>query len=49
MMRKLRRLADRTGWTVEQHVREAIAQFVAGCEAERELENKIISFRETRV
>jgi metal-dependent amidase/aminoacylase/carboxypeptidase family protein len=44
MMRKLRRLADRTGCTVEYHIHEAIVQFVAEQKAERELENKIVSF-----
>jgi len=44
MMRKLRRLADRTGWTVEDLIHEGILKFVAKCEAERELETKIIRF-----
>jgi hypothetical protein len=46
MMRSLRKLADQTGCTVEDLVHEAIAQFVAKLELERELENKIISFPE---
>ena len=49
MMRKLRKLADRSGLTVEGYIREAIAQFVANHSAEEDLERKIISFRETRV
>jgi hypothetical protein len=44
MMRKLRNLADRSGLTVEQQIHEAIAQFVAKQETQRELETKIISF-----
>ena len=42
MMRKLRKLADRTGWTVEDLIHEGILEFVAGCQAEKELETKII-------
>ena len=38
MMRKLRKLADLTGWTVEDLIREGILQFVAA----KELETKII-------
>ena len=50
MMRKLRKLADRTGWTVEDLIHERILEFMAKCEAERELESKIIRFRKpTRV
>lgn len=44
MMRRLRKLADRTGCTVEDLIRKRILQFVAGAEAESHLENKIISF-----
>ena len=44
MMRKLRKLADQTGCTVEYHIREAISHFVAKLEAENELENKIVNF-----
>ena len=44
MMRKLRKLADRTGWTVEDLIHEGVVEFVAKCEAERELETKIIRF-----
>ena len=44
LMRKLRKLADRTGSTVEDLIHEGILEFVATCEAERELETKIIRF-----
>ena len=44
MMKKLRKLADRTGWTVEDLIHEGILEFTAKCEAERGLETKIISF-----
>jgi len=44
MMRKLRKLADLTGWTVENLIHEGILKFVAKREAERELETKIIRF-----
>jgi hypothetical protein len=43
-MRKLRKLADLTGWTVEDLIQEGILQFVAKHDAERELETKIIRF-----
>jgi hypothetical protein len=49
MMRNLRKLADRTGWTVERCMREAIADFVVKHAAEEDLETKIIDFRETRL
>jgi hypothetical protein len=39
-MRKLRRLADRTGWSVEDIIHEGILQFAAKCE----VETKIIRF-----
>jgi hypothetical protein len=42
MMRKLRKLADRTGWTVEDLIHEGILGFVGKCQAEKELETKII-------
>ena len=42
MMRKLRKLADRTGWTVEDLIHEGILEFAAKCQAEKELETKII-------
>jgi hypothetical protein len=44
MMRKLRKLADLTGWTVEDLIHEGILKFVAKQEAEEELETKIIRF-----
>jgi hypothetical protein len=44
IMRKLRKLADLTGWTVEDLIHEGILQLVAKHEAERELETKIIRF-----
>jgi hypothetical protein len=44
MMRKLRKLVDLTGWTVENLIHEGILEFVAKHEAEKELEAKIIRF-----
>jgi hypothetical protein len=44
MMRKLRKLADRTGWTVEDLIHEGVLEFVAKHRAERELETKTIKF-----
>jgi hypothetical protein len=44
MMRNLRKLADRTDCTVEDLIRGAIVQFVRNCEAQREVEDKIVSF-----
>ena len=44
IMRKPRRLADRTGWTVEDLIHEGILKFVTKHEAEKELETKIIRF-----
>jgi hypothetical protein len=44
MMRKLRKLADRTGWTVEDLIHEGILEFVTTHEHEKELEAKIIQF-----
>ena len=44
MMVTLRRLADRTGETVEFHLNRAIVDFVERCQAERELPTKIIPF-----
>jgi hypothetical protein len=41
-MRKLRKLADLTGWTVEDLIHEGILEFAAKCQAEEELETKII-------
>jgi hypothetical protein len=43
-MIRLRRLADRTGETVEEHINRAIIQFVKHCEAEGELPTKVIPF-----
>jgi hypothetical protein len=37
-------LADRRAWSVEDLIHEALEQWVAQCEAERELEMKIIKF-----
>ena len=42
LMRKLRKLADRTGATVEDLIHEGILEFVTKCQAEKELETKII-------
>jgi hypothetical protein len=44
MMRRLAELANRKGGSVEDVIREALEQFVVRCEAERELETKIIRF-----
>jgi hypothetical protein len=44
-MRKLRKLADRTGWSVEDLIHEGILEFMAKREAEGELKSKIIRFR----
>jgi hypothetical protein len=44
MMKNLRRLADRTGCTVEGLIREVVAEFVTKLEAEADLEDKIINF-----
>jgi hypothetical protein len=44
IMRKLRKLADRTGWNVEDLIHEGILEFVAKDEGEKELETKIIRF-----
>ena len=44
MMRTLRELADRRGRSVEGLIREALEQWVAKCEAEPELETKIVRF-----
>ena len=48
LMRKLRRLADRTGSTVEDLIHEGILEFVAKCSAEAELDAKLIAFPESR-
>jgi hypothetical protein len=47
MMRRLRELADRRGWSVERLIRKALEQWLAQCQAERELETKIISEKTT--
>jgi hypothetical protein len=44
LMRKLRKLADLTGWTVEDLIHEGILKSVTKHEAEKELETKIIRF-----
>jgi hypothetical protein len=44
MMRKLRKLANRTGWTVEDLIHEGVLEFVAKHRAKKELETKIIRF-----
>ena len=38
MMRKLRKLANRTGWTVEDLIHAGILEFVAKREAKKQLE-----------
>jgi hypothetical protein len=42
LMRKLRKLADLTGSTVEDLMHERILEFVTKCRVENELETKII-------
>jgi hypothetical protein len=44
MMRRLRELADRRAWSVEELIHEALGRWVAHCEMERELETKTIRF-----
>ena len=44
VMRRLRELADQRGCNVEDLIHEAIEQWVAQYEAERELETKVIRF-----
>ncbi|PYK74196.1 MAG: hypothetical protein DME39_08025 [Verrucomicrobia bacterium] len=44
MMRRLGQLAHRSGWSVEQLIHEALEQWVIQCQADRELEIKIIKF-----
>jgi hypothetical protein len=48
LMRKLRKLAVRTGWTVEDLIHEGILEFVAKCQGEVELEAKVIAFPGSR-
>lgn len=43
-MRKLRKLADRTGGTVEDLIREGFLEFVTKQEVEIDLETKIVRF-----
>jgi hypothetical protein len=49
IMRRLRKLADRTGWTVERCIREGFADFVIKHAAREELKAKIIDFRATHL
>jgi len=44
IMRKLRKLADRTGSTVEALIHEGILEFAAKCQTEKELGTRIIPF-----
>ena len=44
LMRKLRKLADLTGSTVEDLMYEGILKSVTKCQVENELETKIIQF-----
>src|SRR5262245_30776534 len=44
LMRKLRKLADRTGSTVEDLLHEGILEFVAKCQTEKEPWTRIIPF-----
>jgi hypothetical protein len=44
IMRKLRKLADRTGSTVEALIQEGILEFAAKCQTEKELGTRIIPF-----
>jgi hypothetical protein len=48
IMRRLRKLADRTGWTVERCIRKGFADFVTKHAAVEELKAKIIDFRKRR-
>jgi hypothetical protein len=42
MMRKLKKLADRTGRTVDDLISEGILEFLAKCQAKTELKNSQI-------
>ena len=42
LLRKLRKLADRTGSSVEDLIHEGILEFMVKCQAKKELETKII-------
>jgi len=44
LMRKLRKLADRTGSTVEDLIHEGILEFVTKCQAKKEPATRIIPF-----
>jgi hypothetical protein len=44
IMRAIRTIADKRGWTFEGTINEAMREFVERCEAERELETKLIQF-----
>jgi hypothetical protein len=43
-MRRLRELADRKGWSIEEVIREAVMRWVAQREPEQKLEAKIVRF-----
>jgi hypothetical protein len=44
MMRSIRRVTDLKRWTVEDVMCDALDEFLAKCEAESELEMKVIRF-----
>ena len=44
MMRKFRRIADWSGWTVADHLHQAMEDYIAKREAEKQLQAKIIIF-----
>ena len=44
MMRKFRRIADWTGWTMADHLHQAMEDYTAKCDAEKQLQAKIIIF-----
>ena len=44
ILRKLRKLADQTGSSVEDLIHKGILEFVAKSEAERELHTKVVRF-----
>ena len=48
LMKKLRKLADRTGSTVEDLIHEGILEFVTKRQAEKELGTKIIHLQRRR-
>ena len=41
MLKRLKKIADREGWTIEEAMTDAVREFVAECEREE----KIIRFR----